>query len=701
MPVRLDVNDEFTYYGVKFSVHSFEGTDILIMRQDGNGDKVQKVSFYELITDQNFGLSLEKRRHIEREAKVLEKKFVSFYDTLPEEKKQKADEKLEKIKPILLYEKAKGGDLTAAVRFSEAYKNYIKKSERSLLEISKNELMARISKNKNISVSQLKRYLRDFKITELENPTNGKEGLISKKHFGLGPRSDECLIEICHPKNKEIILDCIKLRLDKEYAPLIKEVVEQHYLTKRKPSIIHTYDQLTILCQKRNLKKVGYNTLRKIVNRINKKVIDVLRHGDKALQKYEQNDLGFSRNAKFPLHIVEIDHTELDMDAIDANSGANLGRLWITMGIDVYTRGIWCLHISPDAPSANKVRKALQQGLFFKKVKEQYGTLNEWEICGRPQIIFVDNGPDFKSQDVKRLINEGLNIDIMHRPVKTPKYGAYIERAIGTINKSFIQNLRGNRKSNPMELGDYDAEKEAIFTQQDIEELLTRYIVDIYHHKTHGGLPLDYPTPTAMLYQGISEWGYPDLIPPNEEEAYRIKLLAQDTRKYGNDGIRFENVLYSSKETAKYITRPTTTYQIKYDIDDISYIYLLDPTTGEYNKIYAQRPTADKLAGIGLTIYKKMLEALRDKGALIKNQIPGSKQIDLALELLYDRYNEMISKNKKARNAAIKTGFTLAPVDTTVFAKREGTKSKESEIEKLIQMANFEAEQRRLLKKKE
>ena len=106
------------------------------------------------------------------------------------------------------------------------------------------------------------------------------------------------------------------------------------------------------------------------------------------------------------LFIVAMDHTELDIDIIDDKSGLVIGRPWITVGIDLFTRMIWCLHVSFEPPSANKVRKALQHGIFFKKAKQKYNTINEWDIFGVPSIIQLDNGPDFKSVEVRRMVNE-------------------------------------------------------------------------------------------------------------------------------------------------------------------------------------------------------------------------------------------------------------------------------------------------------
>ncbi|MNW37445.1 hypothetical protein D3C74_144880 [compost metagenome] len=54
-----------------------------------------------------------------------------------------------------------------------------------------------------------------------------------------------------------------------------------------------------------------------------------------------------------------MDHTRLDMQVIDDVTGLVIDRPWITLGIDVFSRGVWCLYLSHENPSINVVRKAI------------------------------------------------------------------------------------------------------------------------------------------------------------------------------------------------------------------------------------------------------------------------------------------------------------------------------------------------------
>ncbi|MDF0728652.1 transposase family protein [Cytobacillus sp. S13-E01] len=690
---QLKINDEFLYYGVRHSVFSIKPPDVLIQRIEGD-KKVYEVNYYSLISDSSFIPSDYINKRINKEANKSNKNNLAYLDTLSEKKRDIVSKRFEMIKPILMFENIKEGDLLSSFAFKDIYKDFLEKDE-SILNLNKEKLYKRISERNNISTRQLKRYVASYKGEENESPNHGLDGLIRKHDIKNRVRSDEKAIEICHPKNSELVLDVIYTRLDEEYLPILKEAIEKHYLDKRKITIQNLTDTIEILCYEKNLKSLDYITVHGIIQkRLNPRIKQLLRNGKDALQDYLETSRGFSNQfAKAPLHIVEIDHTELDIDIIDIESGANLGRPWITMGIDVYTRMIWCMHISFEEPSANKVRKAIQHGIFFKRIKSRYNTINEWEISGIPRIFYFDNGPEFDNNHVRRMIDETLESQVMYRPVATPRYGGVIERFFGTINKQFIHKLAGNRKSNPKELGDYDAETEAIFTLEDITELLTTYIVDVYHHIVHKGLPEEFPTPTARYYQGIEVVGFPEFIPAADEGYYEIQLLPTEERMYSRDGVRMDNVYYASKENSTLISKQKNKYKIKYDIDDISRIYLLDPSTHSYLELPAQNPPAESITGMSRSTYKAITKELRAKGLLNIQKIPGSRDIIKGKALLEEKIKAKMKNNKKVRRKALKSGFKLIPAEPEKLQQPAENKSV-SQLEILKNKLNYEKRQK-------
>ncbi|GED34126.1 transposase family protein [Brevibacillus centrosporus] len=565
---------------------------------------------------------------------------------------------MEIIRPLVVLDDIKSGDVRAVYEFMEYHRELLLENE-TVYDITQKDIVDRISKKVGISGRTIKRYLSSYRAAEREMEQKGEEGLVTKAGTGYIHRKDNKALEICHPKDPQWVLDVLQVRLDEKYISIIKAIIEQEYLTTKKPSITAIYRSIEIKCAKEEIDPPPYITINKLINRIDPKIKERMQEGKKASQKYDPVLRGFSNEeALYPLHIVEIDHTQLDVDVIDDKSGLVIGRPWITLGIDVFSRMVWCMYISFEPPSANVVRKAIQHGILFKNVKAKYGLINEWNVFGIPKIFHLDNGPDFKSTAVKRMINETLKANVRYRPVRTPRYGGTIERLFGTLNTSIIHGWDGTRKSNVTQLGEYNPEEDAKLTLGNVIELLTRYITDEYHMDVHRGLPLDANRPITRYIDGLKQVGYPDFIDDSEEETLKIELLPTIIKRYTRDGIRLNNVFYKSDKLSNLIST-TKRYKVKYDIDDISKIYIQLPDSTEYEEVLAVQPSAEQLENVNLYTYKKIREILGEEAELKSKRVPGTQMIMEAKMRLRERTEELYKKGRKARAAAMRMNFEV------------------------------------------
>lgn len=645
---RLIVNSVVEYFGEKYRILSLKFPKVVMKRDNSDGEAIE-VSFFHLIDEPSFNFGTRLKKALTNEINNGISKYKSSLDTLSNKEREKVTKRFEVIRPIIVFEGVKNNDIKSICEFMELYKEFIHVDEK-VIDITRETLIERIGEKSSISKRTLKRYLAAYRRAELEWHSRGQEGLISKAGDGHFSRKDNKKLEICHPKYPDNVLDVLDIRIDEKYIPILKEVIETKYLTKRALRVSAIYEEICTKCASQDLKPPLSITIYKLLERIDGRITESMRQGKKAIEKYEDIERGFTDNeALYPLHVVEIDHTELDLIVIDKDTGQEIARPWITLGIDLYTRMVWCMYVSFEPPSINRVRKALQHGIFFKRTKEKYNTNNEWEICGIPKIIQLDNGPEFKSIEVRRIINETLQSNVRYRPVRTPRYGGTIERLFGTINSELIHNLRGTTKSNYKELGDYKPGEDALLTLEDIIEILTRYIVDIYHFSEHKGLPLEAPIPIARYYTGMESIGFPEFIPRDEEEYYRRELLSTTERPYTRDGVRLENVLYKSEKLTHLINKRVVKYKIKHDIDDISKIFLLEPETREYIELLAVNPNFETLVGMNRYTYKQLRKLKKEKGELLKSQIPGTKLVEQAKKELADKIQKEYNKNKKLR----------------------------------------------------
>lgn len=663
---ELKLNAELMYFGRKYTVLSISPPNVVIKRIEGDGESVE-INFVELVNNPSFKAGKTMLKEIEKD----NTKFMSLMETLAEEQRHKVSERLKMIRPILVFERVKQHDIRAMYEFMMYHRDYLSDGQ-TLNELTQEELIHKVSqrfstvgedgeRKKGASVRTIKRLLSAYRRAESEAEMRGEEGLISRAGIGYVSRSDNKQLVICHPKKPDEVLQVLDVRIDGKYIPIVKEVIEKEYLTLKRMSNEAFYESVSVRCTRQGIEEPPKRiTMLKLLNRIDPQIKVRMRDGNKAAKKYDDLKRGFSNEeAQYPLHIVEIDHTELDLDVIDGTSGLTLGRPWITLGIDVYSRMVWCMYVSFEPPSANVVRKAIQQGVFFKRVKEKYNLFNEWEVFGIPTVILLDNGKDFRSVAVRRIINETLRSNVRYRPRRTPEYGAAIERLFGTLNSKLIHRLDGTRKSSVADLGEYNPEEEAVFTLEDIRELLTMYIVDLYHMSPHKGLPLNADRPITRFVDGLNKVGYPDFISPEDEEQYEIELLPTVMKPYTRDGIRLDNRLYKLDKLAHLIGPRSTKYKVKYDIDDISRIYLQPPNSTEYIEVPAVLPAAEELKGMNAYTYKLIRDISKEEAKEKANKIPGTKMVRHAKVKLQQRVQEKIKARRKTRQMAQRANMEI------------------------------------------
>jgi putative transposase len=148
-----------------------------------------------------------------------------------------------------------------------------------------------------------------------------------------------------------------------------------------------------------------------------------------------------------PLEIVQIDHTKVDIQLVDDLSRAVVGRPWLTLVLDVFSRSVAGFYLSFDAPSAAGVALAVSQAVLAKSDWLSERELDfAWPMQGLPRSLHLDNGKEFHSKALKRGCQQhGMRID--YRPPATPRFGGHIERLMGTL-MTRVHALPGTTSSN-------------------------------------------------------------------------------------------------------------------------------------------------------------------------------------------------------------------------------------------------------------
>jgi len=177
---------------------------------------------------------------------------------------------------------------------------------------------------------------------------------------------------------------------------------------------------------------------------------------------------------------VQIDHTPVDLVLVDDVHRRPVGRPWITLAIDVYSRMVAGFYVSFDPPGAMSVGLCLAHAILPKETwLTKHDVTTSWPVWGVMNAVHADNGKEFHSRMLKTAC-ENYDIDLQWRPVARPHYGGHIERLLGTFSQD-IHALPGTTFSHPTARGTYDSDKTSALTLSEFERWLAIYIVEVYH----------------------------------------------------------------------------------------------------------------------------------------------------------------------------------------------------------------------------
>lgn len=372
-----------------------------------------------------------------------------------------------------------------------------------------------------------------------------------------------------------------KERYPLEVTQMCHAAIEKVFLNKNRGSMQATLTEAEKLIRAENSllpqgSKLIYPKLpyiKALINRIAKYDKDLKRLGVTATaHKYRNSVHGVVCSS--PLERVEIDHTRLDIVLADSVTGEPVGRPWLTMVIDVYTRAILGFSLSYDPPSHMTVAKALKMALLPKtNLQKRWPSIKgQWIMFGCMVEIVVDNGFEFHCASLEAACYQ-LGINISFCPRKKSWWKAHIERAIGTVNRAVTDGMPGRTFSGIKEKGEYNSVEEAAIPLEIMEEMIAKWIVDIYHETTHSELGLK---PSEAWESAISIENIPLVTNANELDAV-MGIIA--TRDLSHMGIAHNVLRYNSDElgevTSKFGGIKKVTF--KWNPEDLGYIHVFSP----------------------------------------------------------------------------------------------------------------------------
>jgi len=378
------------------------------------------------------------------------------------------------------------------------------------------------------------------------------------------------------------------IKIDQEAELIMKHAIDTLYLDKQKLPVRAVYREVVKRCKNAKVEPPHENTLRKRIKQLSHEQVVAKRESRQIADRKYRNTDGMFPEGIFPLDVIQIDHTPMDIILVDEVERKPIGRPYLTLAIDVYSRMVVGFYIALEAPSYFSVSQCLSNAILTKERYLQHiGIEGEWKVWGFPRSLSLDNGADFRSKELQRFC-EQYGITISWRPVARPQFGGHIERLIGTSMKQ-VHTLPGTTRSNIQERGQYNSDKESALTLNELEKWIAEFFVNIYHNRIHNSLN---KTPIDKFEEGVfGSEKYPGTGIPaqvSDETKLGIELLPTIERTVQQHGVRVDNITYYADVLRRWIksinedTRRPRKFVFKRNPRDISTIYFYDPEIKEY-----------------------------------------------------------------------------------------------------------------------
>jgi putative transposase len=434
-------------------------------------------------------------------------------------------------------------------------------------------------------------------------------------------------------------------RLSAEVEAKIEEAINSTFMKREKPTIGGVKTELFRLCREAGLKEPSAKALRTRVSARSLRERVKAREGS-AVAKQKFDLVKQAPQPSRPLEVIEIDHTKVDVINVDKVMRKSIGRIWLTLVMDVFTRTVLGLFLSLDAPSATSVALALTQAVLSKdNFLSQRGIKLTWPAYGLPKMIRVDNGSEFHSLAFERGC-EQFGIEIDYRPPGKPRFGGHIERLLGTL-MGRVHALPGTTFSNIFAKGDYNSEKNAVLDMDEFERYLILEILGPYHNDIHSVLGC---TPLSAWIKST----HGQLIRiPQDKITFFYDFLPFKERAIRRDGIRLFNIHYQDGALAHLVDSGIGKLRIKYNPRDLSAVFV-DVPDADYIRV----PYADlRRPPITLWEHRAAIRRLRAEGKPTRNE----DAIFWAVQEQHRILAGAQAKSKEARRVLARTNQALSP----------------------------------------
>ena len=261
-------------------------------------------------------------------------------------------------------------------------------------------------------------------------------------------------------------------------------------------------------------------------------------------------------------HIVALNQ-EWEMDSTPADVMLKDGRHAVLGVIDVYSRRIKLL--------VSKTSKSVMVAALLRRA------ILDWGI---PQSIRTDNGQDYQSNHLRRVIKD-LGIEQIFCTPFASEEKPFIERGLGTFSHDWVPLLPGyighsvadrkrieSRKSFADRTMKPDQVIQVNLTSEEFQKVCTNWTDNEYARNVHSKLGMS-------PFQKTAEWKEP-IRKVTDERALDLLLMESGQRRINGKGIQMENGTYYDDMLASFVHRSVFVMRDPEDIGRIC-VFLEQP----------------------------------------------------------------------------------------------------------------------------
>lgn len=373
-------------------------------------------------------------------------------------------------------------------------------------------------------------------------------------------------------------------RLDARALKIIHDVIETEVKSSTSKGYPACWAEARVLCRDAGLEPSSLKTFMAEVQRLNSpEELKKARAGEKAGYDLELPFISLKRetpkHGTRPFDLAHIDHTELDLQFVDEETGVNMGKAWITVMIDAYTREVLAWILLFDAPSYRSCM------LLIRHCVKRHQRV--------PSTVVVDHGSDFISIYFDRLL-AFLGVNKRLRPKSHPRFGSVIERFFGLSNTQFVHNLQGNNKAlqQPRRMSpSHDPRTLAVWNLRAFNAAFQRYLDTVYHVIEHPALGLSPQQAREFGLLRSGERAHTWIVYDRNFVIATLPTTNTGKVKIGKDGsFKAKNIDFFSHELRSYAGK---SLEVRHDPFDVSHAFVM----GDNGWIEGISLYADRLAG--------------------------------------------------------------------------------------------------------